>query len=89
MTPFVRKHRKTIELGRAIERAVEEGFPVTKAEIGKILAVLSKIPLDGVDSSKLIFWHHVGSRNPKPLMDELIRWINALGEWSDLMLIRP
>jgi hypothetical protein len=80
---LIRKNRKTIELGRAIERAVEQGCAVTKAEIGRILADLSTLPLEGTPPSVVLRWHYIGSRNPKPYMDELIHWMWELGRWSE------
>jgi hypothetical protein len=83
MNDFIRKYRKTIELGRAIEAAVLAKVPVTKENIDKIRYDLAEhLPLDDSDGQKLRWWHQIGSRNPKPLMEELIHWMFQLGEWG-------
>jgi len=88
MNELIRKRRKTIELGRAIEIAVgmhlgttlTDRLPITKVLIDSLIADLSDMPLDDAKAS---WWYQIGSRNPKPLMEELIRWMNALGRHSE------
>lgn len=84
MGSILRKHRKTIELGRAIERAVEEGLQIAKTDVDRVIPILDRlIPLESCPHQKLVWWHQIGSRNPKPLMDELLWWMHELGEWGE------